>query len=128
LTLLLKHEHQNLTIYEAENIENLKTFMNNGLYNLVIIDWHFSRTEMDTLILELRSKNNDTIVVVLSQHLEDKAAAFAAGANAFVYKGDTPEQLQHTLLTYLNRASNEDDLASSVMPTCVRPIFCHYLI
>jgi CheY-like chemotaxis protein len=50
----------------------------------------------------IKTKSTDTRVIVLSMYLEYQEAALAAGADAFISKGDPPEQL----LEALTRASS----------------------
>ncbi len=45
----------------------------------------------------IKAKSEDTPVIVLSMYLEYQESALAAGANAFISKGDPPERLLEAL-------------------------------
>jgi len=123
LKLLLINEHNNINITEAVNIENLQQLTGCRTYNLVIVDWSFSHNDTGRLIYRFRETQPSIIIIVLSKRREDKAAALEAGANAFVYKGDPPENLYNTLLTYLDVASTIIAKTPSVIPPRPRPIY-----
>ena len=128
LKLMLTNDHNNINITEVGNVEDVKQMMGVARFNLVIIDWILQRNGAKELITTFRERQPDIIIIVLSMRMEDQAAALKAGANAFVYKGDPPEHLHNTLLTYLESVSKTLGRMHSVLPSGPRPIYCHYLV
>ena len=128
LKLLLMNDHVNINITEAGNMESALRVMDATKFNLAIVDWNLHRNSARDLITKYRARQPNIIIIVLSMRIEDKAAALEVGTDAFVYKGDPPEQLHNTLLTYLAKASERLGKRASVLPSCPRPICCHYLI
>jgi DNA-binding response OmpR family regulator len=126
LKLLLKQDHHNIKITEAWNVESLKHSLCINKYNLIIIDWNFYRNRAYEVITDYRQSNTNTIV--LSNRMEDKTHALAAGANAFIYKGDSPEYLQKTLLTYVKTASEISSKTPTILSSSPHPIYCMYVM
>ncbi len=65
--------------------------------DLLIIDWQIVVSNEAGLLAQLRSLNQGLRIIVLSTRLEDRAAALAAGADAFICKGDSPERVLATV-------------------------------
>jgi DNA-binding NarL/FixJ family response regulator len=65
--------------------------------DLLIIDWQIVVSNEAGLLAQLRSLNQGLRIIVLSTRLEDRAAALAAGADAFIVKGDSPTQVLATV-------------------------------
>ncbi len=59
----------------------------------------------------IRTKCAQVPVIVLSMYNEYRAAALAAGANAFLLKGEPPEQLLSVLLTKLRLKPTSEAVA-----------------
>ncbi len=60
--------------------------------DLVLLDWELP-DRGGALVAELRAVRPGLVVVALSSRPEVRQAALAAGADAFVSKGDPPERL-----------------------------------
>jgi DNA-binding NarL/FixJ family response regulator len=65
--------------------------------DLLLIDWSGIATDEHELLNQLRGLNERLRIIVLSTRLEDRAAALAAGADAFICKVDSPEQVVATV-------------------------------
>jgi DNA-binding response OmpR family regulator len=97
-------------------------------FNVIILDWNFVPDGVRDLIKNYHETDRNSHFIVLSARLENKVAALDAGASAFVYKGDAPEVLHNTLVTFVEKAATQINRKPSVLPSCTRPIYCHYLI
>lgn len=111
LKLLLSNEDRNIVIIESAGVAPDQSLGDYPEANLIIIDWAFAGADTESLTQQLHQRRPDGVIIVLSKRLEDKAAALEAGAQAFIYKGDPPDSLYHTLMPYLNAAP-----AQSVTP------------
>jgi|GEM_PF-797849 len=65
--------------------------------DLLLIDWASIAPRAAQSVAQLRSLNSALRVIVLSTRPEVRAAALAAGADAFLSKVDSPEQVIATL-------------------------------
>lgn len=128
LTLLLTNEYSMLQVTEAESEESLHHAARIDTHDLVIIDWNFFRRGASALIHQYRERQSSTIFIVLSNHPEDKMSALAAGAHAFISKGDPPEYLHDTLMKFINVAAEKIGIKPSLMAPFPKPINCHYLV
>ena len=61
--------------------------------DLLLVEWAGIALEAPQLLAELRTLNDRLRIVVLSTQPEDRAAAIAAGADAFISKVDPPDQV-----------------------------------
>jgi len=115
LRLLLEQEPGLSIVGEVAEAEDLLAQVQKTQPDLVLLDWELPglrATDPSTtlrsgsgqssgprLLSALRSLGCHLIVIALSGHLEACEQALAAGADAFVSKGDPPEQLLTTLRT-----------------------------
>lgn len=70
--------------------------------DLLLVDWAGIAPRAPQLLTRLRSLNRGLRVVVLSTRPEARAAALAAGADAFLSKVDPPDQVVVTLRRVLD--------------------------
>ena len=61
--------------------------------DLLLVEWAGIALEAPGLLAELRALNDRLRIVVLSTQPEDRVAAIAAGADAFISKVDPPDQV-----------------------------------
>ena len=93
LRLLLRQEPEVAIVDQAANVEQVLGRFRWRQPNLVLLDWELPDQGGSEVLARLRTTWPDTAVIVLSGRPEARQAALAAGANAFVSKGDPPERL-----------------------------------
>jgi len=93
LRLLLDHEPGIRILGEAVDATGLLDWVTATRPDLVLLDWELPGFGADSLLPVLRSLCPGLSVIALSGRPESRRAALAAGADAFVSKGDPPEQL-----------------------------------
>lgn len=76
--------------------------------DLLLIDWASVAPRAAQSIAQLRSLNSALRVIVLSTRPEVRAAALTAGADAFLSKVDSPEQVIATLRLVLRNSSGQE--------------------
>jgi DNA-binding NarL/FixJ family response regulator len=97
LRLLLEHEPGLSVVGEADEAENLLAQVRAIQPDLVLLDWELPGLQTSELLPALHSLGCSLKVIALSGHWEACEEALAAGADAFVSKGDPPERLLTTL-------------------------------
>jgi len=93
LQTVLKEEPGLTLIGESADLESLATQIRVLKPDLVLLDWDLRGRPAAALLLALTTLKTQTKVIVLSGRPESEEAALAAGAEAFVSKGDPPEVL-----------------------------------
>ncbi len=61
--------------------------------DVIVLEWELPGRPIGDLLADLRALDRPCQVIVLGQHPDTQAVALAAGADAFVSKADSPEQL-----------------------------------
>jgi DNA-binding NarL/FixJ family response regulator len=97
LRLLLEQEQGISVVGEAAEVENLLVQVEATQPDLVLLDWELPGLRTDDWLSTLRTLCPRLKVIALSGQPEARRAALAAGADAFVSKGDPPERLLTTL-------------------------------
>lgn len=105
LRLLLEQEPGLCVVGEAAEARSLLPQVQATQPDLMLLDWELpdpsvvnsSPASGSRLLSALRILSPHLRVIALSGQLEARQAALAAGADAFVSKGDPPEQLLATL-------------------------------
>lgn len=69
--------------------------------DLLLIDWQTLRPDPAQPLARFRALNPRLRIIAISTNPEDRAAALAAGANAFISKVDAPEQVLATVRAVL---------------------------
>ena len=105
LRLLLRQYPAIAVAGEADNVELALELTAQQRPDLVLLDWELAGRNGTTVLKRLRAARQGVVVIALSGRPESRRAALAAGADAFVSKGDPPEQLLSTLQATLSAAS-----------------------
>lgn len=92
---------------------SLRALLQASSPDLVLLDWELPGHPPASLLAEAKSLNPRPQVIVLGQDLNAKQAALAAGADAFVLKGDSPTHL----LTVIQQARSRQAAAREKEPT-----------
>jgi DNA-binding NarL/FixJ family response regulator len=101
LRLLLKQEPGVTVVGEAEDTQQALELAAGQRPDLVLLDWELPgpwvggplKNAGQRLLPTLRARCPHTKVIALSGRPEARKAALAAGADAFVSKGDPPERV-----------------------------------
>ena len=93
LRLLLEQEPELSGVSEATDADELLAQVGTFRPDIVLLDWELPGLEADGLLPTLRELCPRLKVIALSGRPEACRAALAAGADAFVSKGDPPERL-----------------------------------
>lgn len=103
LRTLLQLERGHILIEESEDVVTVAARIRKFRPHLVLLDWELPGRPEAALLLALDGLDYHPGIVVLSTHPESEAAALAAGADAFVCKGDPPERLLDSFRTLAAR-------------------------
>ena len=93
LRLLLEQESGMSVVGEAVKAEDLLAQVEATQPDLVLLDWELPGLQGNDRLSILRTLRPQLKVIALSGKPEARRAAQAAGADAFVSKGDPPERL-----------------------------------
>ena len=93
LRLLLDQEPELSVVGEATEADELLAQVGTACPDIVLLDWELPGLSRHDLLSTLRARCPHLKVIALSGRPEARQAALAAGADAFVSKGDPPEQL-----------------------------------
>ncbi len=97
LRLLLRERLGVTVIDEAVTLEQALELASMEEPDLVLLDWELSAQGGVTALVGLRTARPGLAIIALSSRPEARRAALAAGADAFVSKGDPPEQLMNSV-------------------------------
>lgn len=93
LRLLLEHQPHIDILGEAVDATGLLDWVKAACPDLLLLDWELPGLPMSALLTALRDRCPELQVIALSSRPEARSVALAAGADAFVSKGDAPERL-----------------------------------
>jgi DNA-binding NarL/FixJ family response regulator len=93
LEILLREEPGVQVVGTASEAESLRALLQAARPDLVLLDWDLPCHSPADLVTEAKSLPPGPRVIVLGRDYDTKPAARAAGANAFVLKGDPPRRL-----------------------------------
>ncbi len=118
IRILLREEKDVQIVGEAANLGELITLTRTSLPDLILLDWELSgfpgsskarlhptgllassEKRRNIILASLRKCPSQPLIIVLSGHPEAEAKSLSAGADAFISKGDPPEQLILTIRT-----------------------------
>ncbi len=108
LRLLLEQDESSWqVVQEVENFSQLLKEVEVHHPDMILLDWELqgfaplsratARQPRPDIIGELKALRPELKIMVLSGRIESQAEALAAGADAFVSKGDPPEMLLEKL-------------------------------
>lgn len=84
-------------IGESAELTDLLNKVNDLKPDLVLLDWELANLNLAGLIPILRQLGAEMKIIALSSRPEALSRAMAAGADAFVSKGDYPEEIVKTI-------------------------------
>jgi DNA-binding NarL/FixJ family response regulator len=93
LQTLLHQETDHIQIRESGDLDSIATQVKDFRPDLVMLDWELPGRPAAALLLALHRLNYRPRVIVLSTRPELEQDARNAGADGFVCKGDSPDQL-----------------------------------
>ena len=93
LRSLLEERQEYRVVTEALDAEKLLAQTQAVCPDLVLLDWELPGLAAGDMLVALRELCPNLWIIVLSGRPEERVAALAAGADAFVSKMDYPEQL-----------------------------------
>jgi DNA-binding NarL/FixJ family response regulator len=93
LRLLLIQEPGATIVDEACDLAEILKLGHDTQPDLILLDWELPDQGGNAALVQVRTAWPDATVIALSGLPEARQAALAAGADAFVSKGDPPEQL-----------------------------------
>ncbi len=97
LKILLEHELDLSEIDEASDLSSLIIKAKENNPDLILLDWELAYLRISDVIPALRYLCPKLKIIAMSSHPEASRAALAAGADAFISKGEQPEKLLNTL-------------------------------
>ena len=97
LRTLLSQERGQIVIQESSDLGSLAIQIKEFQPDLILLDWELPGRPAAALLFALHGLCYHPKVIVLSRRPESEEAALAAGADAFVSKGDPPDQLLRVL-------------------------------
>ncbi len=100
LKLLLEQEPWVTVVGEASEANGLLVEMQVCSPDVVFIDWELPDLRPGEALQKLHYLCPDLVLIALSVRPEAREKALAAGANAFISKGEPPEALLSTLRSF----------------------------
>jgi DNA-binding response OmpR family regulator len=107
LKTLLRQDSEPFLVRECSDIKTLAVQIKDFRPDLVLLDWELPGQPATVLLFAFHGLEFKPKVIILSARPESEYEAIAAGADAFVSKGDPPDSLMHTLRS-LVRAHGSD--------------------
>jgi DNA-binding NarL/FixJ family response regulator len=93
LHTLLKQEPEQVAVRESTDVSSLTVQVKQFKPDLLLLDWDLPGRPAAALLFALNGLNYHLKVIVLSTRPESEREVLGAGADAFVCKGDPPDQL-----------------------------------
>ena len=111
LRLLLEQDLRITSICDVAAAECLQRHAESSQPDVVLLDWELPGLDAPHLLAALRALPSHPRLIALSSRPEQRRCALAGGVDAFVCKGDAPEQLLATLRQYLGDGARESATA-----------------
>jgi DNA-binding NarL/FixJ family response regulator len=108
LRLLLGQEPEMAVVGEVAEAHELLLEIKQARPDLLLLDWELPGLSANGHFSTLRARYPNLKVIALSGRPDTRGAALAAGADAFVCKGDPPERLLVALHTVLKAKLKEE--------------------
>lgn len=93
LRLLLEQEAGLIISDEASDFKELTAIIMTRCPELILLDWELPGGKNEKVIAALKAKCPDLIIIALSSQPEARREALDSGADAFVSKGSSPQQV-----------------------------------
>ena len=93
LRILLRQQPGWKVIGEAESAKQLFALVSVLDPELILLDWNLPDMPGESVLFSLHKMCKNLPVLVLSGQIEVKSQALKAGANAFISKANSPDQL-----------------------------------
>ena len=93
LKILLREEPGLVVVGESSDLPSLVAQVGELVPDLVLLDWELPGRPAAAILVAQTTIDYKPMVIVFSARPESEEAALAAGADAFVSKGDPPEAL-----------------------------------
>lgn len=93
LRTLLQQEPGPIVLRESSDVPSLVLQMQEFRPHLLVLDWELPGRPAAAMLSAWQVPARPSRVIVLSKRPESEASALAAGADAFVSKGEPPERL-----------------------------------
>jgi DNA-binding NarL/FixJ family response regulator len=97
LRLVIEQQPDMTVVGEYAHVQELEAGMEQVTPDLVLLDWELDGIPGPRLLDRCRTACPRASVIAMSGRLQSPTAALAAGADAFVGKHDSPEQLLEVL-------------------------------
>jgi DNA-binding NarL/FixJ family response regulator len=107
LQTLLRQEPGQIMIRESADLGDLAVQVKQFKPDLVLLDWELPGRPAAALLFALHGLDYHPRVIVLSSRPESEVDALAAGADAFVSKGDAPDRLLGTFRRLIDDSREE---------------------
>ncbi len=93
LECLLEGEPEVMVVGKAANAANLMTQLQSTTPDLILLDWELPGLDRSDPLQSLRRAAPRVTVIAMSGNPEASGESIAAGADAFISKGNPPEQV-----------------------------------
>ena len=117
LALFVVHDLHLQVVGEAADLGGLWTQVQEARPDLLFVDWGLLGAEAGATLARLRGLCAPLQIIALSGKPEVRKAARAAGADGFVSKADSPEQMLKTLRAVLVRMDSGRAMDTSTATT-----------
>ncbi len=97
LQLFLEQDFISVNVVVATKTKDMLTRMSISCPDLLLLDWELPDVKAGQIMAQLRGLCPEMQIIATSGRSETREQALQAGANAFINKSDTPEQMIATI-------------------------------